>query len=69
MNLVDIVCDSQEEADFAVHFFTTQGYKNIQKIQPAMYSLIEVEGEKPNYKYTGRYARGGGNIWIIRAEK
>lgn len=68
MTLLEIVCDTQDEANFAVAWCRQKGYQNITVKQPQQIQLVEVEGAAPNYVFSGKYARISQALWIVGAE-
>ena len=69
MTLLEIVCDTQAEANFAVAWCQQKNYQNITVRQAEQIQMVEVEGAPPNYVFSGKYARVSQALWKVSAEK
>lgn len=67
--LVEIICDSQQEAQFAGQVCKQKGFQNIMIKETARVNVMEVEGTHPNYVFSGKYSRMAQQLWIVSAEK
>ncbi len=69
LDLVQIICDTEQEADFARIVCQQKGYKNITKRQISEIHVMEVEGTPPNYVFSGKYSRSAQQLWVVSAER
>jgi hypothetical protein len=67
--IVEIICDTAEEARFAQAILQQRGHQNIQVKQTKQVTVLEVEGTKPRYVFSGKYSRMAQQLWIVSGEK
>lgn len=72
MNQVQFVCDSETEADDMVAHCLRQGLRNPVKMRLRSLQIIEVEGERPAYRFRTRIYQTsdmGGQPFLVVAER
>ncbi len=71
MKRIEFVCDSLQEAQDMAAYCQQKQYANIQVIPLTSLQVIEVEGDRPDYKYRTRiYATNdmGGSTHLVTAQ-